>query len=205
MFKNDDLPRIIKDVLSARSPQVIGDNQSLYRHAAVLIPIFSDNGEYKIVFTKRTNRVEEHKGQISFPGGRVDKEDGSLEETALREAYEEVGLSRKDVTVLGRTDDALTLASNFVIHPFVGFIPYPYPFRINTTEVKRIIEVPLRLFLGENHIDHNGIIEYEGVTYESLIYPYQGEVIWGASARIMENFIEIMGEKLICHFARIDI
>jgi len=196
MPNNQDLPLIIKDVLSSRSPEIIDDNQALYRHAAVLIPIFRDNGEYKIIFTKRTNRVEEHKGQISFPGGAVDKEDVSLEETALREANEEVGLLREDVTVLGRTDDALTLASNYIIHPFVGFIPYPYPFRINPVEVKRIIEVPLRLFSVEDHIDKTGPVEYEGVTYESLIYPYQGDVIWGASARIMENFIEILDEKI---------
>jgi 8-oxo-dGTP pyrophosphatase MutT (NUDIX family) len=196
MPNNRNLPLIIKDVLSARSPQIIDDSQALYRHAAVLIPIFRDNGEYKIIFTKRTNRVEEHKGQISFPGGAVDKEDVSLEATALREAYEEVGLLREDVTVLGRTDDALTLASNYIIHPFVGFIPYPYPFRINTVEVKRILEVPLRLFWVEDHIDKTGPVEYEGVTYESLIYPYQGDVIWGASARIMENLIEILDEKI---------
>ena len=196
MPKNRDLPLIIKDVLSARPPQIIDDNQALYRHASVLIPIFRDNGEYKIIFTKRTNRVEEHKGQISFPGGAVDKEDVSLEETALREAYEEVGLLREDVTVLGRTDDALTLASNYIIHPFVGFIPYPYPFRINPVEVKRILEVPLSLFWVEDHIDKTGPVEYEGVTYESLIYPYQGDVIWGASARIMENLIEILDEKI---------
>ena len=196
MPNNQDLPLIIKDILSARPPQIIDDNQALYRHAAVLIPIFRDNGEYKIIFTKRTNRVEEHKGQISFPGGAVDKEDVSLEDTALREAHEEVGLLREDVTVLGRTDDALTLASNYIIHPFVGFIPYPYPFRINTVEVKRILEVPLSLFWVEDYIEKTGPVEYEGVTYESLVYPYQGDVIWGASARIMENFIEILDEKI---------
>ena len=129
----------IEEILNARKPELIEDRESQYRQAAVLVPLFNHKEEYKILFTKRTNRVEEHKGQISFPGGSVDLEDSSFEETALREAYEEVGLLREDVKVLGRTDDSLTLASNFIIHPIVGFVPYPYPFKINSREVKRLI------------------------------------------------------------------
>ena len=162
----------------------------------MLIPLFKDKGEYKILFTKRTNRVEEHKGQISFPGGSVDEEDDSYKETALREAFEEVGLFREDVKILGGTDDSLTVASNFIIHPFVGFIPYPYPFKINSREVRRLIEVPFRIFTEDHTAYKNGVYEYEGILYEGPVYNYRGDVIWGASARIMKNFLEILGEKM---------
>ena len=140
--------------------------------------------------------MEHHKGQISFPGGTVDKEDGTFEETALREAFEEIGLLREDVTILGRIDDTRTVVSNFIIHPFVGLIPHPYNFRINPEEVKRLIEVPFEVFLINRSTDKMSDIEHEGVTFQSLTYLYNGEVIWGATARIIKNFIEIIGEKL---------
>ena len=175
---------------------MIEDAESQYRQAAVLIPLFKDKGEHKILFTKRTNRVEEHKGQISFPGGSVDEDDDSFMETALREAFEEVGVLREDVKILGGTDDSLTVASNFIIHPFVGFIPYPYPFKINSREVRRLIEVPFRVFAEDQTAYKNGAVEYDGILYEGPVYSYHGDVIWGASARIMENFIEILGEKI---------
>lgn len=174
---------------------MIDDGLSKYRQAAVLIPLFRDKAEYKILFTKRTNRVDEHKGQISFPGGSVDKGDASYKETALREAFEEVGILREDVRILGRTDDSLTVASNFIIHPFVGFIPYPYPFEINSREVKRLIEVPFTIFVEDHMSAKDGVVEYDGILYEGPVYNYRGDIIWGASARIIENFLEILGER----------
>jgi 8-oxo-dGTP pyrophosphatase MutT (NUDIX family) len=175
---------------------VIEDTESQYRQAAVLIPLFRHEDEYKILFTKRTDKVEDHKGQISFPGGAVDEEDDSFEETALREAYEEVGLLKEDVRVLGRTDDSLTLASNYIIHPIVGFVPYPYPFKINSIEVKRLIEVRFKVFIEEYEKHKNRVVEHEGGFYEGPAVIYQGDIIWGASARIMENFLDILGEKI---------
>jgi 8-oxo-dGTP pyrophosphatase MutT (NUDIX family) len=186
----------IEEILNAREPEVIEDTASQYRQAAILVPLFKHKEEYKILFTKRTNRVEEHKGQISFPGGSVDEEDNSFEDTALREAYEEVGLLREDVKVLGRTDDSLTLASNYIIHPVVGFVPYPYPFKINSREVKRLIEVPFKVFVEEYAKHKNSVVEHEGGLYEGPAVNYQGDIIWGASARIMENFLDILGEKI---------
>ena len=186
----------IKEILRAREPAVIEDGASQYRQAAVLIPLFRDQDEYKVLFTKRTDRVDEHKGQISFPGGSVDEGDASYKETALREAFEEIGLLREDVRILGRTDDHFTVASNFIIHPFVGFIPYPYAFEINSHEVKRLIEVPFSSFVENPASTRRDVYEFEGVLYEGPVYDYQGDIIWGASARIMENFLEILGEKI---------
>jgi len=194
MAKEKDFPTIIREILNSRTIRVIENGQSSYRHAAVLIPFFKAHDEHRVLFTKRTHRVEEHKGQISFPGGAVEDGDGSFQETALREAHEEIGLKKEDVVVLGQTDDTPTLASNFVIHPFVGLIPHPYYFRINREEVERLIEVPLKTFLVENAADKMGDVQYGGSTYHGLVFPYDGEVIWGATAKIMENFAEILGE-----------
>lgn len=187
---------IIKELLRDRTPRAIMDDDSSYLHAAVLIPLFRENGKLHVILTKRTNRVEHHKGQISFPGGSVDEEDGSLKETALREAHEEIGLLKKDVEVLGQIDDVFTVASNFIVHPFVGLIPHPYPFRINPDEVESVIQTPLELFLPNSTAHKNDAIEADGMTYYGPVFQYRGEIIWGATARIMENLFEIIGEKM---------
>ena len=195
-MEQEDLYKDIKDILRSRTPQSIQAEDGYYIHAAVLIPLFRENGEYKVLFTKRTNRVEHHKGQISFPGGAVDTEDGTFEETALREAYEEIGLLREDVTVLGKIDDRLTVVSKFIVHPFVGHIPHPYDFRINSKEVKRVIRAPLGLFCKDIPSNKNPNIEFEGTIYPTPAYQYDNDLIWGATAGIMENFVDIIGKKL---------
>jgi 8-oxo-dGTP pyrophosphatase MutT (NUDIX family) len=188
---------LIRDKLGSRSIDRVNDGELFFKHAGVLIPLLVENGELKILFTKRTDVVEHHKGQISFPGGSVDEVDASIEETALREAYEEIGLQREDVEILGRTDDTLTLVSSFIIYPFVGVIPYPYDFTINTAEVERLIIAPLEAF-GQGKSGTRGYgFEFEGGVYDTPTYSYDGEVIWGATARIIENFMDIIGRKLL--------
>ncbi|MBW2117277.1 MAG: CoA pyrophosphatase [Deltaproteobacteria bacterium] len=191
-----DIVRTIKDVLSDRTYKRIENSSSSYLHAAVLIPLLDDGGVPEVLFTKRTDKVEHHKGQISFPGGAVDDGDGSFEDTALREAHEEIGLRQEDVEILGRIDDTLTLVSSFVVHPVVGFVPNSYDFVINRVEVKRIIKVPLYVFHPENPQYQRGSVEYEGMTYRAIAYEYNDDVIWGATARMMENFMNILGHKL---------
>ena len=186
----------IRDSLNNREVKTIDNPDSRYVHSSVLIPLFSKDGQYMVLFTKRTNRVEHHKGQISFPGGAVDKDDGSLEETALREAYEEIGLLKSDVELLGRIDDMITMVSDFIVHPFVGRIPYPYPFKINPHEVDSIVVIPLYVFMDKisGHIKDS--VNVDGFIYHGTSYEYQGHVIWGATARIMENFIHFVGASL---------
>ena len=196
ILNQKDLTEIIREVLGSRSPKRIRDHKSSHIHAAVLFPIFSANGEYRVLFTQRTHKVENHKGQISFPGGGVEEADGSLEETALREAHEEIGLLGKDVEILGQLDDTTTVVSNFVVHPFVGRIPYPYDFKINPLEVKRIIEVPFRIFLSDDPKYKRDSAEFEGVTYPTPAYVYKGDLIWGATARIIEGFMGILKHEL---------
>ena len=113
----------------------------------MLIPIYENKNGYYIVLTKRTQDVMYHKGQISFPGGAYDKDDGDLTATALREAFEEIGVRTEDVEILGNLDDQSTYTSRFVITPFVGAIPYPYKFKVSRKEVEELIEVPVSALL----------------------------------------------------------
>jgi 8-oxo-dGTP pyrophosphatase MutT (NUDIX family) len=196
MQTTNDLPWIIRDLLNSRPRKAIEEHGASLRRAAVLIPLFKTASEYRILFTKRTDTVDEHKGQISFPGGKIEDEDASPLETALREADEEIGLSRKDVTVLGQMDDARTLSSNYIVHPFVGLIPYPYDFKTSVQEVRELIEVPFQVFLSGDSAGENTPVVYEGVTYQSLAYYHRGEVIWGATARIMRNLVDLVKGKL---------
>lgn len=189
----------IKETLGSRTPKKIQNQNSDSVHAAVLIPLFEDNVEHKILFTKRSKQVKTHKGQISFPGGVVEEADQTLQETALREAYEEIGLMKEDVEILGQADDATTVVSNFIVHPFVGVFPYPYNFTISSDEVDRIIEVPFRVFLEKDPQYRQNSAEFEGITYPGAAFKYNGDVIWGATARILENLMGILEGKLDLH------
>ena len=190
----ENFSQTIRNLLESRSPLRIREDG--YLHAGVLIPLFIEGNRYKVLLTKRTDTVEHHKGQISFPGGGVESDDRSPREAALREAHEEVGIITEDVEVLGETDDMITLVSNYVIHPFVGVIPFPYDFAINRAEVERIITVPLEVFHPHNKETRRWSVEYEGVVYNTPAYQYGDDLIWGATARVMENFMEIIGHKL---------
>lgn len=187
--------RMIKEILKDREPKRINVGIGPYRYASVLIPLLDEGGYCKILFTKRTQMVEHHKGQISFPGGAVEPEDSSNLETALRETYEEIGVLKKDVEVLGRIDDTVTMASNFIIQPFVGLIPYPYEFVLNPGEVERLLSVPLEYFSSSGSKPKEKLVEFEGEAHWTLAYEYDGEVIWGATARVVENFMEVAGNK----------
>jgi 8-oxo-dGTP pyrophosphatase MutT (NUDIX family) len=194
--KISELPFCIEQALAIRRPQVIENHLGIYMESAVLVPLFKNGSGYKILLTKRTTKVEAHKGQISFPGGAVDPTDASFEQTALREAFEEIGLRPQDVKFLGRLNDMLTMASNFVIHPFVGLIPYPYEFRLNSFEVQELVPAPLEIFLKPRNPATIESIAFEGQTYSSPAFHYEGHLIWGATARILINLAEIITEKI---------
>ncbi|MGD9118010.1 MAG: CoA pyrophosphatase [Dehalococcoidia bacterium] len=155
--------------------------------SAVLLPIYNKEGQCHILLTQRTNNVKEHKGQISFPGG-ARQDDESLLATALRESQEEVGLSPGEVEVLGELDDTATTTSNFVVTPFVGVIPWPNDLRADGWETDEIIEVPIAVLLDEKvREEKEEVIGGQPVT--SYFYHYDGRVIWGATARILHQFL----------------
>lgn len=178
----------LKQALARRKKLHIIDADRIL--AAILLPIFCRDGEPYILFTQRTNLVKEHKGQISFPGGAYEQYDDSLLSTALRETSEEIGLAAEKVEVLGELDDIPTVGSDFIISPFVGVIPYPYPFKLDPREVESIIEVPLSVLLNRDYM-LQGVVAVNSKVAPACSYHYNGKVIWGATARILGQFLGI--------------
>lgn len=158
--------------------------------SAVLLPLYRRDGEYHLLFTKRTELVQAHKGQVSFPGGACEAADGSLLQTALRECREELGLAPERVRVLGRLDDTLTRTSNYIISPFVAVIPWPYDFVVNRHEIEEVIEVPVAAFRNEDCVRRESEV-FNGGVVSAVSYSYRGRVIWGATARMLQQFLEI--------------
>jgi len=191
---NETFKKKIRRILSQRQKQTIVFTDAPLAPAAVLVPLYESEGEYYILFTRRTERVEHHKGQISFPGGARHKEDGDLVDTALRETFEEIGVKPEDVEILGELDRMGTVTSNFLITPFVGIIPYPYEFTVSEEEIEELVEVPISALLAqENYREERQV--YEGRTYVASFFQYEGKVIWGATARILKQFLDLVFDE----------
>ena len=180
----------LKQFLSLRQKRRIVDASRI--SAAVLLPIYYKQGQYYILLTKRTEKVKEHKGQISFPGGAREGEE-MLVNTALRECAEEIGLMAEEVEILGELDDTISRTSNYIISPFVALIPWPYQFQVNREEIEEIIEVPLSALLDSSYQRQETEI-IEGAAVISYFYNYQDRVIWGATARILNQFLDIFAQ-----------
>ncbi|MBN1407737.1 MAG: CoA pyrophosphatase [Calditrichaceae bacterium] len=180
----------ISNVLACHKPQKFIYKKTKSRPAAVLIPIFFKNNQAHLLFTKRTDYVEHHKGQISFPGGSRDAADRSLQITALRETEEEVGIKTNDVTILGQTDMFLT-NTHFLVTPFVGYYSYPYSYTINDGEIDRLIEIPLLHFLNDETFEIKPY-QKDGYNWRVHYYYYGDEVVWGVTGFLLSNFLSIV-------------
>ena len=188
------LKQEIKRILAEREKKIILFSNKPLHPAAVLIPIYKKDGEYHVLLTKRTEELEYHKGQICFPGGSHHDKDGSLRDTALREAYEEVGIQPEDVEILGELDSMGTLTSNFLITPYVGIIPYPYKFTVSQHEIDELIEVPFTALADDsNYWEETRTAE--GVTGKASFFKYKDKVIWGATAKILKQLVDLAFKK----------
>jgi 8-oxo-dGTP pyrophosphatase MutT (NUDIX family) len=178
----------IRKKISSRQRRVI--EHPPFSHAAVLVPLFQKDKDCHLLFTKRSEEVKYHKGEISFPGGMVDEEDKELINTALREADEEIGLKERDVQIIGVLDDIVTI-TEFIVTPIVGLFPYPYPFKVSEVEIAELIEVPLASLLEEDCFSEREI--FRGGQKE-VVYAYQygKHIIWGATARILKQFLDLI-------------
>lgn len=157
------------------------------KNAAVLMLFYPKAEGLHVLLTKRTEDVEHHKGQISFPGGSRDEKDENLVRTALRESEEEIGLPHNAVRVLGMFDDFET-PSGFAITPVVAYAPCLPPLSQNTIEVAEILEVPVSLFLDKR----NERIEKRdrlGTVLDVYFYRFGAYEIWGATAAILRAFL----------------
>jgi 8-oxo-dGTP pyrophosphatase MutT (NUDIX family) len=154
--------------------------------AAVLVPVYLTNGDLHAVFTKRNADLRRHAGEISFPGGRQD-EDEALHRTALREAEEEIGLIADDVEVVGALPPTGTIVTNYVIYPFVGLIEPGSRFRPNPIEVDSVVELSLPALVAG--FERKRLIR-RGVPIKTDTYTVEGNLIWGATARIVGHLLE---------------
>ena len=160
--------------------------------AAVLVPIHEQDDRPHLVLTKRRSDLRRHAGEISFPGGRRDPEDADLSETALREAEEEIGLARDQVSLLGELPPTSTFATNYVIHPFVASIPQGLVWLPSEREVEQVLELPLADVRASRGTT---TIERRGISFQTAAYLLDGHVIWGATARIIEHLLERIDES----------
>ncbi len=159
------------------------------RAAAVLVP-FYPAPEPTLIFTVRSEHLSSHKGQISFPGGSIDRTDASPAEAALREAQEEIGLDPEAVTVVGRLDDTPTFVSGYVVSPVVGVLAQRPRLRPNPAEVARILEIPLEDLVDDIRREP-GFSEL-GRTYPTEAWVWEGHVIWGVTARLLRGLLGVL-------------
>ena len=164
--------------------------------AAVLILIQDCAGEAHVVFTERTEHVENHKGQMCFPGGACDDTDDDCQSTALRETWEEIGVQTAHVRIIGQLDDMLTV-SNFRVTPYVGRLEAEaepeaeYPFSINDHEVKCVVQVPLNWLLEDGNMELE-VRKHQGREVLVPAFSYNGHRIWGATARMLHQLLELL-------------
>lgn len=182
--------KLVRDRLNSYVPKTIKDVD--WACAGVLIPILEKEGDLFILLTKRTEEVNVHKGEVSFPGGMCEATDKDTMTTALRECEEEVGIDRRDIEVIGRLDDTRTI-TGFLITPYVGLVPYPYPFKTNPKEVSYLIFLPFNELLKADpsfeQAEHMNRIHRVPAIY------YNGDKIWGATCRMLLRLRDIVTNR----------
>jgi 8-oxo-dGTP pyrophosphatase MutT (NUDIX family) len=172
--------------LKLRSPQTLAGNG--YKPAAVLVPIQErSDGDY-LVLTKRADHLSTHKGQIAFPGGRVDPSDADATETALRECYEEIGVGPECVRILGRLDE-FTAGYGIVVTPVVGLIPAECEFCIDPAETTAVASVPIASLMRPPNCVLSDYLSPGG--HPNYHFYVNGWDVWGVTARIIAQFLEL--------------
>ena len=190
-------PITLSTLISAVAGHVPRTAPELGRAAAVLVPILPRKGGLHLLFTERSRELKSHAGQVSFPGGSIDPEDRGPHAAALREAQEEVGLDPAHAEIVGVLDDCPTFVTGFVITPVVAVIANErftesgrYPWRPSAHEVVALHELPLAGFCDPKNLRIEQR-EAQGYLYELFWYTVQGITVWGATARILHQLIEL--------------
>ena len=178
----------IRRILSQTPKQTLKDPE--LSPAGVMLLFYPKNGEYCILLNRRSEKVQHHKGEISFPGGARDPKDATMLDTALRETEEEMGILPGDIEILGELSDVATY-SRFVINTYVGVIPYPYEFKVSTAEIAEVLEVPIPLLMDLANLREE-VRMVGGKLVKAYSYAYNGNLIYGATARILTQFLDLL-------------
>ena len=191
MTNNDvALPALIASLalrLQSHKPRRLDVEHS--GRAAVLIPVFSQGEEFYFLLTQRTHQVETHKGQISFPGGIQEAADADLLHTALRETWEEIGLARQAIQVLGEFDEYLSI-TGLIVTPFAAWIGGMFDLAPNPDEVGEILRVPFSIFQDGRYLRTETRVRL-GVERKIYFYNFQGKEVWGLTAQIIRDFLKL--------------
>lgn len=165
------------------------------RFASVLLLLVLKDASPHIVLTKRTAKYpdDKHSGQISFPGGSQDPVDADMQMTAIRETYEEIGIEPETLQIIGHLTNLYIPVSNFLVHPFVGYLRQEAIYKKQPDEVDEIIEVPLSMLMDDNNIKKKNIRIYNGITLKDVPYfDFFGNTVWGATAMILSEFRQLV-------------
>jgi len=174
-----------------RRLKIMEEELSLVTPSSVLLLLFPEGEQIYICLIKRPSTMRHHPGQISFPGGKIEKQDRSAEMAALREAQEEVGIDPSLVEILGKLSELYVEVSKFSIQPFVAWTDHKPDFLLNAEEVEELILFPLTDFAVNETIMETDLETVRGLLRVKY-YPFNSEIIWGATAMILSELIEIV-------------
>lgn len=164
-----------------------------HRRACVLIPLIRNENGWSILFTKRSENLAAHSGQIAFPGGSVEGNE-TLEAAAVREAQEEVGIPPQNVELIGRLDDVIT-HSGFLVAPFVGVIHEPFDVVIQEAEVVEVFQVPVEALLALSNPKVR-YVPFRSKKYPAYFYEHAGYEIWGLTGRMLKAFLDLVWQSI---------
>ena len=190
MFDDAALARL-REILAARPAIEIDAPQ--HRRACVLIPLIRTGQSWSILFTQRSENLAAHSGQISFPGGSVEGGE-SLEQAAIREAEEEVGIPAQRVELIGRLDDVIT-HSGFLVAPFVGVIHEPVVYVMQESEVVEVFEVPIEALLDVRNPEVR-YVPFRKKEFPAYFYKYGRYEIWGLTGRMLKAFLDLVWQAI---------
>lgn len=176
-------PRLTKEEILANDPRLSG----------VLLLLFEKNNALHIAFTQRKQYAGVHSGQMSFPGGKKDSSDADLLDTALRETFEEIGIVRNNIEILGTLSELYIPPSNFLVHPSVGFATGFERFIPQQNEVEKVVEIPVSFFFDKKNVNLRTEIKlYDGSVVKVPAYIFNQHIIWGATAIMLSEFTFIV-------------
>lgn len=183
-----DLDRVRRAIAAAPPPGLIAwSNTVAVDEAGLLLPVYEEDGEARLVLTRRASHLRRNAGDVALPGGRRDPGE-TLRETALREAHEEIGLDPAVVEVLGELDHFITIVGSTEMAPFVGVVPTPLDLAPNPHEVDEVLLVPVSELLSDGV--HRAEVWGEGRTMHQ--FDLVGDTVWGATARLLHRFLELV-------------